>query len=46
MNVCAVIAVAMVWSSFVLQGFWALWENITVAMVMLVREACYLHVLQ
>jgi hypothetical protein len=32
----------MVWWSFAVKGFWALWDNIiTVAMVMLLREAYY-----
>jgi hypothetical protein len=44
MNVCVVIAVAMVWRSFAVKGFWALWDNIiTVAIVMLLREAYYVH---
>jgi hypothetical protein len=47
MNVCVVIIVAMVWCSFAVKGFWALWDNIiTVAMVMLLRDAYYVHVLQ
>jgi hypothetical protein len=30
----------MVWCSFAVKGFWALWDNIiTVAMVMLLKEA-------
>jgi hypothetical protein len=47
MNVCVVITVAVFWCSFAVKGFWALWDNIiTVAMVMLLREAYYVHVLQ
>jgi hypothetical protein len=43
---CVVITVAMIWSSFSVKGFWVLWDNIiTVAMVILLREAYYVHVL-
>jgi hypothetical protein len=42
MNVCVVIAVAMAWRLYAVKDFWALWDNIiTVAMVMLLREAHY-----
>jgi hypothetical protein len=46
MNVCVVITVAMVWWSFVVKGFWALWDStITVAMVMLLKVAYYVELL-
>jgi hypothetical protein len=38
-NVYVVTTVAMAWLSFVVKGFWALRDNITVAMVMLLKEA-------
>jgi hypothetical protein len=41
MNVC-VITDAMVWWSFAVKVFWALWDNIiTVAMAVLLKEAYY-----
>jgi hypothetical protein len=47
MNVCLVIIVATVWQPFPTKGFWALWDNIiTVATVMLLWEAYYVHVPQ
>jgi hypothetical protein len=47
MNVCVVITITIVCWSFAAKGFWASWDNIiTIVMVMLLREACYvLHVL-
>jgi hypothetical protein len=37
----------MVWCSFAVEVFWALWDNIiTIAMVILLREANYVHALQ
>jgi threonyl-tRNA synthetase len=45
MNMC-VTTVAVAWLSFAVKGFWAVWENnITVVMAVLLREACYVHVL-
>jgi hypothetical protein len=45
-NVCAVITVAMVWRSFAVKGFWALWDNIiTVTMVILLKKAYYAQLL-
>jgi hypothetical protein len=35
----------LVWSSFAVKGFWALWDNITVAMLMRLQEAFNLYVL-
>jgi hypothetical protein len=46
MNVCVGISVTIIWLSFAVKGFWALWYNIiTVAMVMLLREAHYVQLL-
>jgi hypothetical protein len=46
MNVC-VITVTLVWLSFAVKGFRALLDNIiSVAIVMLLREAYYVHALQ
>jgi len=40
MNVCVVIAVAMVCRSFAIKGSWPVWDNnIIIAMVMLLKEA-------
>jgi hypothetical protein len=44
--VFVVVTVAMVWRSFAVKGFWVLWANIiTVAMVMLLKEAYYVQLL-
>jgi hypothetical protein len=46
MNVCDIITVAMVWWSFAVKGFWALWDNIiTVAKVTLLKETYYVQLL-
>jgi hypothetical protein len=36
--VCVVMTFDLVWSSFAVKGFWALWDNITVAMLMRLQE--------
>jgi hypothetical protein len=44
MNACFIITVVIVW--FAVKGFCALWDNVvTVAMVMLLLEAYYVHAL-
>jgi hypothetical protein len=44
LNVGAVITVAMVRCIYDVKGFWALRYNITVAVIMLLREAPYVYV--
>jgi hypothetical protein len=45
MNECAVSTTVMVRESFAVKGIWAVWDSIiTVAMVMLLGETCYVHV--
>jgi hypothetical protein len=38
MNVCVITIVDVVWRSSAVTGFWALWDNIIVAMVILLKE--------
>jgi hypothetical protein len=42
-NACVFTSAAIVWLPFVVEGFWALWDNIiTAAMVMLLKEVLYI----
>jgi hypothetical protein len=38
MNVCVITIVDVVWRSSAVTGFWALWDNIIVAMVILLKD--------